>query len=113
LKPNTDDHEINLPGVKKEETVGVSLLLGEPEKAIRKLSGPLIIAMLLYSTYNIVNAIWVAGLGSAALAAVGLYPHFLVLHGLEMSGAGTPLQSHGSGAGALQGANNAAFHESS
>ena len=38
----------------------------------------MIVAMFLRSTYNIVNAIWVAGLGSDALAAVGfslLSPH--------------------------------------
>jgi len=113
LKPNTDIHEINLPAMKKEETVGVSLLLGEPEKAIRKLSGPLIIAMLLYSTYNIVNAIWVAGLGSDALAAVGfISPLFLVLIGLGNGlGAGTTSAiARKIGAGDLQGANNAAFH---
>jgi Na+-driven multidrug efflux pump len=50
---------------------GISLLMGDPKKAIVKLSGPMIVAMFLMSTYNIVNAIWVAGLGSDALAAVG------------------------------------------
>lgn len=99
--------------MEKEETAGVSLLLGEPEKAIRTLSGPLIIAMLLYSTYNIVNAIWVAGLGSDALAAVGfISPLFLVLIGLGNGlGAGTTSAiARKIGAGDLQGANNAAVH---
>ena len=99
--------------MEKEETAGVSLLLGEPEKAIRTLSGPLIIAMLLYSTYNIVNAIWVAGLGSDALAAVGfISPLFLVLIGLGNGlGAGTTSAiARKIGAGDLPGANNAAVH---
>lgn len=99
--------------MEKEETAGVSLLLGEPEKAIRKLSGPLIIAMMLYSTYNIVNAIWVAGLGSDALAAVGfISPLFLVLIGLGNGlGAGTTSAiARKIGAGDLPGANNAAVH---
>jgi len=113
LKPNTDVNEMNNPSMEKEETAGVSLLLGEPEKAIRKLSGPLIIAMMLYSTYNIVNAIWVAGLGSDALAAVGfISPLFLVLIGLGNGlGAGTTSAiARKIGAGDLPGANNAAVH---
>lgn len=104
---------MNNKAMEKEETAGVSLLLGEPEKAIRTLSGPLIIAMLLYSTYNIVNAIWVAGLGSDALAAVGfISPLFLVLIGLGNGlGAGTTSAiARKIGAGDLQGANNAAVH---
>ena len=104
---------MNNKAMAKEETAGVSLLLGEPEKAIRTLSGPLIIAMLLYSTYNIVNAIWVAGLGSDALAAVGfISPLFLVLIGLGNGlGAGTTSAiARKIGAGDLQGANNAAVH---
>jgi Na+-driven multidrug efflux pump len=50
--------------------------MGDPKKAIMKLSGPMIVAMFLMSTYNIVNAIWVAGLGSDALAAVGFVTPF-------------------------------------
>ena len=55
----------------KEITRGVSLLIGEPKKALLKLSGPMIVAMLILAAYNLVNAVWVAGLGSDALAAVG------------------------------------------
>ncbi len=96
-----------------DATSGVSLLLGDPKKAIRQLSGPLIIAMVLYSTYNIVNAIWVAGLGSEALAAVGFVtPLFLVLVGLGNGlGAGTTsLIARRIGAGDRAGADNAAVH---
>jgi Na+-driven multidrug efflux pump len=50
---------------------GVVILTGDPKKAILSLSGPMIIAMLLMSSYNVVNAIWVVGLGSDALAAIG------------------------------------------
>lgn len=103
----------NTSGPRKKETIGVALLLGEPEKAIRKLSGPMIIAMLLYSTYNIVNAIWVAGLGSDALAAVGfISPLFLVIIGLGNGlGAGTTSAiARKIGAGDHAGANNTAVH---
>lgn len=94
-------------------TRGVSLLTGDPKKAIIVLSGPMIIATLLYSTYNIVNAIWVAGLGSDALAAVGfITPLFMVLIGLSNGlGAGTAsVISRRIGAGDKIGANNTAIH---
>ncbi len=32
------------------------------EKALLKLSGPMIVAMLILAAYNLVNAVWVAGL---------------------------------------------------
>lgn len=52
-------------------THGVALLTGDPKKAILNLSAPMIVILLLMSTYNLVDAIWVAGLGPGALAAVG------------------------------------------
>lgn len=74
-----------------EKTEGVSTILGDPKKALIKLSGPMIIAMMLMSLYNVVNAIWVAGLGGDALAAVGFVtPLFMIFMGL----------SNGLGAGA-------------
>nr|HPM62528.1 hypothetical protein [Methanoregulaceae archaeon] len=45
-------------------TEGVSLLMGDPKTAIRKLSLPMMAAMLFMSVYNLINAIWVAGLGA-------------------------------------------------
>jgi len=92
---------------------GVALLMGDPKKAILKLSGPMIVAMLLMSTYNIVNAIWVAGLGSDALAAVGFVtPLFMILMG-GASGLGAGVASVISrriGAKDKAGADNAASH---
>lgn len=58
-------------------TKGVQNLLGDPKKAIMKISFPMIIAMSFQSLYNIVDAIWVAGLGSDALAAIGLFFPFM------------------------------------
>ncbi|HPX73439.1 MAG TPA: MATE family efflux transporter, partial [Methanoregulaceae archaeon] len=64
-------------------TEGVSLLMGDPKTAIRKLSLPMMAAMLFMSVYNLINAIWVAGLGADALAAVGfMTPLFMVFIGL-------------------------------
>ena len=44
----------------------VELMRGEPEIAVRKLAIPIMISMLLTASYNIVDGIWVAGLGQAA-----------------------------------------------
>ena len=61
-------------------TSGVKTLLGDPKKAVLKLSGPMMIAMLTHTLYNIVDGIWVAGLGADALAAIGLFfPIFMVI----------------------------------
>ena len=66
-------------------TKGVKTLLGDPKKAVLKLSGPMIIAMLVQALYNIVDGIWVAGLGSNALAAIGLFfPLFMIILSLAV-----------------------------
>ena len=47
------------------------------------MSVPLIISMLITSIYNVVDAIWVAGLGADALAGIGFVtPVFMVLIGI-------------------------------
>ncbi|MGB8220324.1 MAG: hypothetical protein WCE46_08090 [Methanoregula sp.] len=43
-----------------DEILGVEILKGDPKRAIWKLSGPMIVAMLLRSSYKVVNTIWVA-----------------------------------------------------
>lgn len=61
-------------------TKGVKILLGDPKKAILKLSAPMMLAMLLQAVYNITDGIWVAGLGADQLAAVGLFfPFFIII----------------------------------
>jgi len=72
-------------------TGGVKTLRGDPKKAILKLSGPMMIAMFVQSMYNLVDAIWVSGLGADALAAVGLFFPFMMLlmgfsHGIGIGG---------------------------
>ncbi len=58
-------------------TEGVKTLLGNPKKAIIKLSIPMIIAMSAQTLYNLADAIWVSGLGPNSLAAVGyVFPFF-------------------------------------
>lgn len=61
-----------------EVTEGVATLLGDPKRAILKLSWPMVIAMTAQTTYNLADGIWVAGLGADALAAVGLFFPFIM-----------------------------------
>ncbi len=69
----------------KHITQGVRDLLGEPKKAIRKLSVPMMIGMLVQSIYNVVDGFWVAGLGADELASIGLFsPFFIILIAIGM-----------------------------
>ena len=61
-------------------THGVRTLRGDPKKAILKLSAPMMVAMVVQALYNLVDGIWVAGLGADALAAIGLFfPFFMII----------------------------------
>ncbi len=61
-------------------TKGVRTLLGNPKKAIIKLSFPMMLGMLFQAVYNIADGFWVAGLGADELAAVGLFfPFFMII----------------------------------
>ncbi len=55
----------------ENQTKGVKALLGDPKKAILSLSLPMIVAMTVQTLYNLINRIWVSGLGTDAAAAVG------------------------------------------
>jgi Na+-driven multidrug efflux pump len=60
-------------------TQGVATLLGDPKKAIIKLSLPMIVAMSVQSLYNLTDKVWVSGLGKEALSATGLFFPFIML----------------------------------
>ncbi|MDR2966671.1 MAG: MATE family efflux transporter [Methanobacteriaceae archaeon] len=97
----------------EKETKGVFTLLGEPKKAVLKLSIPMIIAMTVNSLYALIDAVWVAGLGEAALASIGFVnPIFLVVMGFSNGlGAGaTAIISRYIGAKDKKQADNAALH---
>ncbi|MHB8103592.1 MAG: MATE family efflux transporter [Methanosarcina sp.] len=60
-------------------TEGVGILLGDPKKAVIKLSIPIIVAMSVQTIYSLTDTFWVAGLGADALAAVGFaFPFFVI-----------------------------------
>jgi putative MATE family efflux protein len=95
------------------KTKGIETLLGDPKKAIIKLSIPMIIAMSVQTIYNLVDALWVSGLGADALAAVGLFfPFFFILIAVATGigvGAGAAL-SRRIGAKDKDGSDNVAIH---
>jgi putative MATE family efflux protein len=58
------------------------MMLGNPKRALLKMSIPLIVSLLISSFYNLIDAAWVSGLGADALAGVGFFtPIFMVLVG--------------------------------
>lgn len=66
-------------------TEGVKILLGEPEKAIVKLSVPIMVSNLVFNLYNFADGVWVAGLGAEELSAIGLFmPLFLMFISISM-----------------------------
>jgi len=107
-------------------TKGVETLLGEPKKAVIKLAIPMIIAMSAHTIYNLVDALWVSGLGkdiftsaeiteigTGALAAVGFaLPFFMMIMAISNGigiGGGSAI-SRRIGAGDKKGADNIAIH---
>ena len=50
----------------------IEMLRGDTNTAIKKLAVPVMLGMLLMMINNLVDSMWVAGLGSAALAGVGI-----------------------------------------
>ena len=91
----------------------IEMITGDPKKAIIRLALPMMLSMLLIMLYNLADSIWVAGLGSDALAAIGfITPLFMVLIGLGNGiGAGAnSLIARNIGAKNYKQANNAALH---
>lgn len=63
----------------------IEVMTGKPETAVRKLAIPIMISMLLTASYNIIDGIWIAGLGEVAIAAVGFVtPIFMILNGVSV-----------------------------
>lgn len=96
-----------------QKTEGVDIITGDPKRAVIKMAVPMVIAMLLMSAYNLIDAVWVAGLGGDAIAAIGfITPFFMLIIGL-MNGLGagaTSAISRRIGAGDKPGAENSAMH---
>jgi len=54
-----------------EYSENIDLVRGDAKTAIKKLAIPMILSMLIMMVYNVVDSIWVSGLGADALAALG------------------------------------------
>ena len=96
-----------------ETTDDIDLIVNHPKKAINKLAVPIIISNFFMIMNNIIDGIWVSGLGAGPLAAVGFVtPLFLALVGFANGlGAGSnSLIARCIGAQKYERAENAAIH---
>lgn len=96
-----------------EKNENIEMITGDPKKAINKLSLPIIGSMFLIFANNIIDSIWVAGLGTDPLAALGyITPLFMILVGFGngLGAGGNSLISRYIGAEDRHSANNAAIH---
>ncbi|RLF60260.1 MAG: MATE family efflux transporter [Thermoplasmata archaeon] len=108
------------------QTQGVKTLLGDPKKAIIKLSIPMIIAMSAHTLYNLADGLWVSGFGQEiftseviadvgpdALTAVGfVLPFFMMLYAIStgVGVGGSAALSRKIGEKNKEGADNVAIH---
>ena len=91
----------------------IESIIGDPKKAINRLAYPTILSMLLMYANNLIDSMWVSGLGSGPLAALGfMSPLYLVIIGFGVGiGAGAnSLISRLIGAKQYDESNNAAIH---
>ena len=97
----------------KDKTENIEMITGDPKRAIVKLALPMMFSMFILMLYNLVDSIWVAGLGADALAAIGfITPLYLILVGV-VNGIGTGTNSliaRYIGSDNYNQANNAALH---
>ncbi len=99
--------------IRQKNTEGVNILLGDPRKAVVKLSIPIIVAMSVQTIYSLTDTFWVAGLGADALAAVGFaFPFFVIQMALTggLGVGGGAAISRRIGARDKTGADNVAVH---
>ena len=95
------------------KTEEIDLIVNHPKKAINKLALPIIISYVFMMINNIIDGIWVSGLGPHPLAAVGFVtPLFLALVGFANGlGAGSnSLIARYIGAEDYESAGNSAIH---
>ncbi|MCL2157404.1 MAG: MATE family efflux transporter [Methanobrevibacter sp.] len=103
----------NIEENEKNHNDKINVVLGDPKRAIKKLSWPIMVSMLVTFAYNLADTIWVAGLGTNSLAALGFFmPLFLMIISLGNGiGAGTnSLIARAIGANNKKKADNAAIH---
>ncbi len=100
-------------GMDSESNSKVDMIRGDPKIAIKTIAWPLIITLVLTMVYNMVDRVWVAGLGADPLAALGFAtPLFIIIGGIGNGfGAGVnSLISRYIGAKDKHNASNGAIH---
>ncbi len=96
-----------------EDNENIEILRGDPKKALIKIALPMIFSLLLISFNHIIDRVWVAGLGTDPLAAIGFVsPIFMIIIGLGNGlGAGAnSLISRYIGSKEYENASNSALH---
>lgn len=91
----------------------IESITGDPKDAINRLASPTILSMFLMFANNLIDSMWIGGLGAEPLAALGfMSPLYLVITGFGVGiGAGAnSLISRYVGAGRYEDSNNAAMH---
>ncbi|MDL2271392.1 MATE family efflux transporter [Methanobrevibacter sp. OttesenSCG-928-I08] len=97
----------------ESQNENINIITGDPKKAIKKLAWPMMISMFVTMAYNLADGVWIAGLGTNALAALGFTtPLFMVVVGLGSGlGAGAnSLIARYIGSNNKKEADNAAIH---
>lgn len=62
----------------------IDLLRSNPKNSLIKLSIPIMVTMITTSLYNIIDGVWIAGLGAYAIAGVGItIPLWMIINGLS------------------------------
>ena len=83
MKNNETENETDNENTEENKNDNIDLITGDPKRAIRKLSWPIMVSMFVTFSYNLADTIWVAGLGTNSLAALGFFmPIFLIVMGL-------------------------------
>lgn len=61
-----------------EKNKNIESITGDPKSAINKLAFPLVASLLLVMSNNLIDSIWVSGLGAAPLAALGFVTPLII-----------------------------------
>ena len=68
----------------KNKSKNITILQGDPKKSILQLAPPIMVTMIVTSLYNIVDGIWIAGLGQSAIAGIGIVtPLWMIINGVS------------------------------
>ena len=68
----------------KDDAKRIALLRGDPKKSVMQIALPVMVTMIFTSLYNVIDGIWIAGLGNSALAGIGIVtPLWMIINGVS------------------------------